>query len=557
MKRLRIFLPLLLCICIMWVPVMAASSATQIQSNAAIASDGSCQISLTLGLHLDTAVSDLTFPIPANAADVLLNGTAAQTKSGADRLLVVLPPMNGGDHTVTIGYTLQNVVDSKEEKLILPLLSGFGYPIAAMEFTVSLPSAIEATPSFISGYYQQGIESSLIVAVSENAVHGYLKTGLKDHETLVMELPVDPTLFTPAEDRQPLLDGWDWAVLICVFLAAAYFCVTLLPQIPRSTRCFGVPDGIAAGEVGTCMTGCGTDLTMMVITWAQLGYILLEMDTRGRVILHKRMDMGNERSALEVRIFKSLFGTKTTIDGTGYHYAQLCRKLATKSAMLAHLYKPRSGNPKIFRGLCGAAAVLSGIQLGITIGGTTGVQTLLALLFGLLCAGFGYFIQSGGKCLPLRDKTPLLIALGCGLLWITLGAITKQLPMVIPMVIFQFLAGLGVAYGGKRSELGIRCLAQLLGLRRHMTTAKTFDLQQLMQKNPNYFYELAPYALALGVDKNFARRFGKTPLPESSYLDLGRHKDLTAAQWAAQLRRAADILNQRQKRLPYERLFGK
>ena len=84
------------------------------------------------------------------------------------------------------------------------------------------------------------------------------------------------------------------------------------------------------------------------------------------------------------------------------------------------------------------------------------------------------------------------------------------------MVVFQFIAGVAAAYGGKRSEMGVKYLQQIRGLRRHMCTATTFDLQQLQQKNPNYFYELAPFALTLGVDKLFARRFGKIVLPEPS-----------------------------------------
>jgi hypothetical protein len=59
------------------------------------------------------------------------------------------------------------------------------------------------------------------------------------------------------------------------------------------------------------------------------------------------------------------------------------------------------------------------------------------------------------------------------------------------------------------------------------------------------------------VDRGFARRFGKLPLPEESYLLCGTARAMTASQFAARLRKAADVLNQRQKRLPYEQLKGK
>ena len=76
----------------------------------------------------------------------------------------------------------------------------------------------------------------------------------------------------------------------------------------------------------------------------------------------------------------------------------------------------------------------------------------------------------------------------------------------------------------------------------------------IFKNNPEYFFEMAPYALALGVDRNFARRFGKTPLPESSCFVGEQAREMTAVAYAARLRRVADVLNRRQKQLPYEKL---
>ena len=66
---------------------------------------------------------------------------------------------------------------------------------------------------------------------------------------------------------------------------------------------------------------------MMVFTWAQLGYLLIQTDSGGKVLLHKRMDMGNERSLFENKIFALLFGSRQAVDATGYPYAKLSRKV--------------------------------------------------------------------------------------------------------------------------------------------------------------------------------------------------------------------------------------
>ena len=83
------------------------------------------------------------------------------------------------------------------------------------------------------------------------------------------------------------------------------------------------------------------------------------------------------------------------------------------------------------------------------------------------------------------------------------------------------------------------------------------DLQMLLKANPGYFHELAPYALALGVDKTFARRFGRLRLPECTYLIAGQQRQMTATEWAQMLRATVDALERRARWLPIERSLGK
>lgn len=546
MKRWAILI-LLTALCLgLWAPALAASNAAYVGSETAIAPDGSCTVTLTLRMEESDAACE--FPIPAEAADVYLGDAPA----GIDRRGNQSWVMVSGSSAV-IRYSLPCVVTLEKTRALvqLQLLGGFTGRIESMDFVITLPGEITAEPVFSSGYYQAEIAGSITVSVVDNTVSGTLTAPLKDHETLTMELEADKAMFAQMNQRKPLLTAWGWAMLACVAAAAVYYCMTLMPKLTRRTRCNGAPDGITAGELGTCLTACGTDLTMLVISWAQLGYLTIEIDGEDHVTLRKRMDMGNERSRLEVRCFQDLFNRRSRVDGTGLHYAQICRKMAGKSVLLRQLYQPDSGSPQLFRILMTLPAIVSGVQMGIDLGVNGGTKTVFALLLGIICGALCYFIQSGGKCLPLRDKSPLLLCLGCGVLWIALGIVTGHVVTAACMVALQFASGIAAAYGGKRSTLGVHALAQIRGLRYHLRTAKTSELQVQMGKNPDYFYEMAPYALALGLDRKFARSFGKTPLPENSYLDVGTNRPMTASQWAAELRYAADILNKRQKRLHY------
>ncbi|MBE6978129.1 MAG: DUF2207 domain-containing protein [Ruminococcaceae bacterium] len=556
MRKCIVYILLLATLGCLALPVLAAPQASQFTNDTVFLEDGSCNVRITMTVLVEENVDTILVPWPAQVDGVTVSssGRYEVTEEGA-----LFSVSGAGSHELSLRYTLDGLVtkDKNGATLTLPLLSGLHYPISNLTFTVTLPSHVDSQPVLESGYYQQNVENILEYSFDGKTLTGQSKTALKDRETLVMTLELPKDYFKTAARRFALPDGWDLAMLLLILAAVAYFLLTLMPKFPGRARRTTAPDEIHAGDVGTCLTGCGTDLTMLVLSWAQLGYILIEIDKKNRVTLHKRMDMGNERDSHEVRWFKSLFGQRTMVDADSYHYAKLCRKLAAKSPLRGRLYDKKSGNPVIFRAMCCVVGIVAGLQMGLGMSVSTGVKTLLATTFACLCGVFSYFIQSGGKCLPLREKTPLWTALACSGIWIALGGLAGDLQQAVPMVVFQFIAGVAAAYGGKRSEMGVKYLQQIRGLRRHMCTATTFDLQQLQQKNPNYFYELAPFALTLGVDKLFARRFGKIVLPEDGYLQCQDAREMTPVRFAARLRKAADVLNQRQKRLPYEQLRGK
>ncbi len=543
LKKIVLILTLLLCLT---VPVFAAGSA-QIDLGATLATDGSAHVELRI--TLSAPQPGLTYPLPSGAEAVLVNGAPAQTALRDGLLRVSLPE---GATQFSLSYNLPEVYVNRQEDffLELPLLSGFPCSLDAFSFCITLPGDIGFEPQFESAYHQSGVQDKLSYTVAGPSLSGDLVGNFKDHEILKVTLQADPALFPHRADGGPLFDVWEIAVMAATAAAIAYYLLFLLPVIPRKVRCCTPPEGISAGEVGTCLTGCGADLSLMVITWAQLGYIQIALDGR-KVLLRKQMDMGNERSTFEVQTFYSLFKGRSTVSGSSYHYAALCRKTAGRSPTLNQLFKRRSGSPRIFRILAIVAGALSGIRLGLAAGEHTQVQTVLAISFCVLCGAFSYFIQSGGKCLPLRDKSPFYIAFTCTGLWLALSFLVEELALALPMVLFQFISGLAAAYSGRRSERGKRCFAELMSLRHYMTTAPALELQRMLQTNPNYFYELAPYALAMGVDRHFAKRFGKAELPDCSFLDVGSSREMTAQEVAGHLRRAADILQAAQKRLPY------
>ena len=90
----------------------------------------------------------------------------------------------------------------------------------------------------------------------------------------------------------------------------------------------------------------------------------------------------------------------------------------------------------------------------------------------------------------------------------------------------------------------------------YCTKAGQQELRRILASNRNYYFELAPYALILGVDKTFAEKFGDARLPACTWLVSGIDVR-TAPEWYPQLREVYTAMHRERKGTLAEKIFGK
>ena len=559
---MRRLFAILLCMLLLATAVSAAGTAEELQNNTVISQDGSCQIVLTLQLNLTEVPEDLIYPLPKQAIDITVNGATPKTNVSGNKRNVSLNKFLpiAGEYTLVISYSLRDCVAKDAEGnliLSLDLLSGFVFPVEKISFSITLPGDIETTPAFLSGYHQEHIEDYLLLQVESSQIYGTTIQALKDYETLSMTLPVSESMFP-----QPVVKKWsmgmeDAAMIGAALLAVLYWFLTLRTPLPWRIRRTQAPAGLTAGELGCCLTGQGADFTLMVLSWAQMGYLVLQVTGNGRVVLQRRMQMGNERSDFEVRCFRQLFGNRRTIDGTGFHYAQMCRKVSGITTGIRDHFLRSTGNPWIFRVLLTLVGVFGGVSIACAFVSDTAWRTFLSLILGILGAASSWQIQYIGKYLHLQKKWNWGLGIACLPLWLGLGLWSGELTVALFVVAIQLLGGLGAAYGGRRTGLGQLTRNEILGLRHHLLKLSREEILQILRRNPDYFYQMAPYALALGVDRTFAKHFGGHSMPPCDYLISSKSRHLTARDFMRLLRSTVSTLNEQQRRLPWERLPGR
>ena len=553
---------LVLLACLMILPVFAETGANSVSIYATVSSDGTCQVTTTVLLHLEQPMPELTFPVPLEAESITLNGSRVRAAKTATARLVDLSDIAGkvaGEFSMTITYILRDRVvynDLDMLELRLPLLSGFGYPIQTLEYSVTMPGPVSGKPAFSSGYHQANIEKDLNSKMSDNVFSGVSNKPLKDHETLVMTVPVTEEMFPQNRIELPDFEVTNTLMWISLGLAALYWLIFLRCGFPRRAKTTAAPEGINAGQLGAVLHMQGADLTLMVFSWAQLGYLCIRKGKGGSVLLQKRMEMGNERSGFEQRCFNGLFGRRDVVDTSDLRYVELWEKTVKMNPNIQHLFKPRPGSKRIFRVLSALVGLFGGAGVGISIGTGAALQWLLVVLFALAGILFSWYIQRWAEGLLLMNKKPLWTALVLAGIWLLLSILAGVFSIGFWTVMAQLLAGLFAAFGGRRTEAGQQVLSETLGLRRYLRKASKEDLQRICQSNPDYFFTMAPYALALGVDRHFAKRFGKLQLPECPYIELGTQVPMTAFGWNDRIRRLSEAMDQRRKKMWLERLTG-
>jgi hypothetical protein len=93
----------------------------------------------------------------------------------------------------------------------------------------------------------------------------------------------------------------------------------------------------------------------------------------------------------------------------------------------------------------------------------------------------------------------------------------------------------------------------ILGLRRYLKTVKKDELERIQKYDPDYFFQMAPYALALGVIKPFAKNFAGQRLDQCPYIMTRVQGRRTAGEWADLLAEVADAMDERHRQMMIER----
>ena len=404
-------------------------------------------------------------------------------------------------------------------------------------FTIELPKDFdEAKVNVGIGEYNALDESSVVWEKRGSTITGYTTRPIIGGESLMVRIPLDDDYFV---GESVYGAGWNDAILIvtgvAVLLALLLWIVLGRDRPLYPTVEFYAPDGMTPAEAGYVIDGCvdDKDVVALILYWADKGYLKIVEEGKKEFALLKLKDMpsGGNIRAYESVMFKKLFATGDAVSLDKLKNTFYTTMNATKTSVTN--YFEGSKKRRIFTPQSKKARAWMGIITMLPIAFATFVYGYLAmdtlLTPAIIAIMVGWFIslpvfmlagtfekwrgmKKGGRTARLMVSIIILIIVMVLYIFVvpvvfdaadTLTAVTTTFVTAIATVVLVILT----VIIRKRTKQGDIWMAKLLGFKNFIDKAEKDRIRLLVEENPEYFYNVLPYAYVLGVTDKWAKNF--------------------------------------------------
>ena len=466
-----------------------------------------------------------------------------------------------GEQTYVIKYTYnlgEDPVKDYDELYYNIIGNEWDTVIGNITFTITMPKEFDSSKlGFSSGITGSTDNSKITYNVNGNEITGKYNGILGDNEALTVRCELPEGYFVGA--------GLTFnSINYIIYLIPLLFLVIALllwykygrdDQVVETVE-FYPPQGFNSLEVGFLYKGKAEnqDVTSLLIYLANQGYIKIA-EIEKKVLFTKSKDFkitklkeydGNNVN--EQIFLNGLFSKKSKSETDGINEVTSTdlynNFYITTNKILSNINSKENKN-KIFEKSASSKTIFIILMIIatyclITIPPFFGYGDSDALLVALLFPGIGftvlfYYVFGGTHSIYANGKLNYSsISLKIfGLVWgLGFGGIPWA-GLVLPELKQEpvYLIGYGVGllcilvmviclkYLPKRTPYGNEILGKLKGFKNFLETAEKDKLEAMVMENPEYFYNILPYAYVLGVSDKWIKKFESISLQAPSWYD--------------------------------------
>lgn len=470
-----------------------------------------------------------------------------------------------GKKDYRITYSLVCTKDESDDKdyLSLDLLpTGWQTPIESADITLTMPEKIDWDK--VGLYTGQGGQKEDLLEDREHFKVSYSDDGraisikasdLEQGVGITVQSDLPEGYWKGVTSRKWLgIFAWIVPLLMALFMLILWRICGKDPDVVQPVE-FYPPDGITPAEVGYIVDGRidNKDLSSMLIYFASKGYLDIRETKKGKRLLVKKCEIPDTEPTFAVRLFGGLFPHAEAVEGqeqtadlddlpTGFGdsvrvardelqsmYDKGKKKMFTQSSKEA-----RAFGRLICALILPAAVVITAYSnyMGLGLFGTFIPFILVLIGLALISASYdnrhssgrvssiGLFI--GGVIVSLIGGASAIgLIVACG------GNVYVGILAVIALAIAMFFE----VFMWARTRENAAIFGKVLGFRNFIATAEYQRLKALSDENPEYYYNIMPYAMVMGLSVAWAKKFENLQVKEPDWYDGKDVGNLRTAVW--------------------------
>ncbi len=457
------------------------------------------------------------------------------------------------EKSYTVKYTVKIPSDIGDRLYYNFIGTGFNMALEKVSVSVELPASLpesETVHVYVGKKGESGDSSRALVAFSSDRTRLDITLagdgGLSAFEGLTLDLDL-PSGTMKAPFDILTLAVWIVGIALVGAAVAIYFLKSRQSK-PLPVVNFYPPKGgddreLSPAEAGILIdnTCSAEDITSLIFYWASKGCLEIEdVDGDTRFIYKKPLD--DLAPEYEKHMFRKLFALAEDNEETGEKYVMLSY---LTNSFYKHINAAQSAVTKRYGGklyensystlalVFGALAALMATvfvfigYFGISaygwlsaIGAFAFVPAVIIYLMGTYLKR-NHFKMRSGKRIGIFVCYILLAAVMTALLLFILPSDVLSLSQKLPLGIFGALTALIAPFLSRRTKFYNDVLGEIIGFKDFLQMAEKDRLELLLKDDPQYYYNILPYANVLGVSKIWQDKFEGLTMEPPSYYRLG------------------------------------
>lgn len=403
-------------------------------------------------------------------------------------------------------------------------------PIANLNITIDMPKDFDSNDvHFYSGEYSSTTANFIDYQINGNKITAENTKPIYPGEVVSVNIRLPNGYFVGARTGTELYIPYLITAAIVLIICIAIYLILGRNKKPLEPVEFYPPNDFDSAQVGFITKGEATneEIVSLIFYFANNGWLNIENRSPNnkspKLYLQKIEDIPSDRPDFERTFFNALFRRtdNPSIKSLSNSHATSDSVLHCEGALRAYF----TGDKKLFKGSAYLSKVL--IIIGILVVSlffSLNISYLLyrAVVYEIVLVVFvasfiGPFVLAVTNIQKVSYIGYLLTFVGAiGTFIVTFANIFVILGNFVTVLILGILG----YNSNRRTEIGNTWLGECLGFRHFIKTAELNQLNTLIEENPDYYYNILPYAYALGLTDQWAKHFEGIALsPPSWYYD--------------------------------------